>query len=373
MSFSGVSFVGNSYLPPSSAPPTHVYSGGYHLLVVNGYSRTKQDTPNGSCLRSNPFKIGGHRWTIECYPNGYEQENSDYISFYLVLDDFNVVEPVVAQYAFSFFGQVQPSESSLLLAAGARGPYRFSSTDAFSFPYLMNRQQFEKSKHLRDDSFTIRCDVAIVKNVNIGEAAAARRFVTVPPPSILHHLGNLLLSQVGADVTFQVGGEKFMAHRCVFAARSAVFRAELFGSMKEGAADTVVHIHDMDAKVFRLLLGFMYTDHVPDIEEEEEEEEEYMWQDLLVAADRYDIPRLRLICEYMMCSYIDTDTVADMLELADKHRCNGLKDACLDFLNSPPNLQQVMAAGDLDDLAISCPAVLIELIAKLTSSLKLDK
>ncbi|PWZ58351.1 BTB/POZ and MATH domain-containing protein 2 [Zea mays] len=343
MSFSGVSFVGNSYLPPSSAPPTHVYSGGYHLLVVNGYSRTKQDTPNGSCLRSNPFKIGGHRWTIECYPNGYEQENSDYISFYLVLDDFNVVEPVVAQYAFSFFGQVQPSESSLLLAPGARGPYRFSSTDAYSFPCLMNRQQFEKSKHLRDDSFTIRCDVAIVKNVNIGEAAAARRFVTVPPPSILHHLGNLLLSQVGADVTFQVGGEKFMAHRCVFAARSAVFRAELFGSMKEGAADTVVHIHDMDAK------------------------------DLLVAADRYDIPRLRLICEYMMCSYIDTDTVADMLELADKHRCNGLKDACLDFLNSPPNLQQVMAAGDLDDLAISCPAVLIELIAKLTSSLKLDK
>jgi speckle-type POZ protein len=75
----------------------------------------------------------------------------------------------------------------------------------------------------------------------------------------------------------------------------------------------------------------------------------------------------------MLCPYINTDTVATMLELADKHHCNGLKGACLDFLNSPANLQEVTAAGGLNDLTISCPAVLIELIAKLTSSLKLDK
>ncbi|KAB8112811.1 hypothetical protein EE612_051545, partial [Oryza sativa] len=38
----------------------------------------------------------------------------------------------------------------------------------------------------------------------------------------------------GADVTFQVGGETVAAHRAVLAARSRVFRAELFGPMKEG-------------------------------------------------------------------------------------------------------------------------------------------
>jgi speckle-type POZ protein len=368
MSFCGVSFVGESCLPPSTSSSTPLLVGGYHLLVVNGYSRTKQDTPNGKCIRSNYFKLGGHRWIIEYYPNGYEQENTDYISFYLVLDEHNIVEPVMAQYVFSFLGQVQSPESSLLV--GERGAHSFSTTDAYSFPCLMKRESFEKSKHLRNDSFTIRCDVSITKNVNIGEAGAAVRFVNVPPPDIQHHLGNLLLSQEGTDVTFQVGGEKFMAHRCVFAARSAVFKAELFGAMKEGTTDTVVHIDDMDAKVFRRLLGFMYTDFVPEFEEEEEE---YMWQDLLVAADRYDVPRLRLICERMLCPYINTDTVATMLELADKHHCNGLKDACLDFLNSPANLQEVTAAGGLNDLTISCPAVLIELIAKLTSSLKLDK
>jgi hypothetical protein len=59
-------------------------------------------------------------------------------------------------------------------------------------------------------------------------------------------------------VTFEVGGEKFMAHRCVLAARSIVFKAELFGPMKEGATDTVASVKDMEPKVFTLLLGFMY-------------------------------------------------------------------------------------------------------------------
>jgi speckle-type POZ protein len=37
----------------------------------------------------------------------------------------------------------------------------------------------------------------------------------------------------GADVTFQVGGEKLLAHRIVLAARLSVFKAELLGTMKE--------------------------------------------------------------------------------------------------------------------------------------------
>jgi speckle-type POZ protein len=39
------------------------------------------------------------------------------------------------------------------------------------------------------------------------------------------------------DVTFHVGagGETFTAHRCVLAARSPVFMAQLFGPWKENA------------------------------------------------------------------------------------------------------------------------------------------
>ncbi|CAN6288147.1 unnamed protein product [Urochloa humidicola] len=232
----------------------------------------------------------------------------------------------------------------------------------------MERRSFEKSIHLKNDSFTIICNVSIIKDVNIGHAAASTRFVVVPPSDIHYHLYNILQSQEGTDVTFQVGHDRFAAHRCVFAARSAVFKAQLFGPMKEGTTDTIVHIDDMEAKVFRLLLGYIHCDSVPEVDEE------LMWQHLLVAADKYDLPRLRLICEYKLCTCINADTVGTILELAEQHYCQGLKEACLDFLDSPANLRQVTLAGGLDNLTSSSSSVLTaDLIAKLASSLKLDK
>ncbi|KAF8720556.1 hypothetical protein HU200_023812 [Digitaria exilis] len=192
------------------------------------------------------------------------------------------------------------------------------------------------------------------------------------------HFTSLLQSGEGADVTFEVGGEIFAAHRCILASRSTVFKAELlgpmkaelFGHMKEGTTTSAIHIDDMEAKVFRLLLSFIYSDD--EDEEDNADDAEVMWQHLLVAADRYDIQRLRLMCEEKLCRYINVTTVAALLALAEQHHCKGLKEACLDFLDSPANLQEVFAAGGLNYLGSSCPSVLIDLIAKL-ESLKHDK
>jgi speckle-type POZ protein len=159
---------------------------------------------------------------------------------------------------------------------------------------LIKTEIFERSKHLTNDSFTIRCDVTITENIAVGEAVPSAA-VVVPPPDIQKHIGSLLLSNEGADVTFQVGAETFVAHRCVLAARSAVFRAELFGPRKEGTTASVIQVHGMEPQVFKLLLGFIYTDSFPGIEGEEDEC--VLWQHLLVAADRYDLQRLRLMSE----------------------------------------------------------------------------
>ncbi|CAN6288148.1 unnamed protein product [Urochloa humidicola] len=361
MSFTGVSYVGDSTLsPPAASVATAVTFSGYHLLVVHGYSGTKEDTPNGKCLESDHVKVGGHRWVIKYFPNGYKEKHSGYISFYLVLDEDNIIEPVIVHYEFNLVDQFQNQEFSLL--TGKRGTLKFSNRDAWSPRCYMKIEELERSKHLKNDSFMIRCDIVITKDVIIGDVGAATKFVVVPPPDIQLHLHNLLRSQEGTDVTFQVGGEMFAAHRCVLSARSDVFKAELFGPMKEGTKHTIVCIKDIETKVFRLLLDFIYSDSVPEIEEEDEE---FMWQHLLVAADKYDLLRLRLICEQKLCKYITVSTVATILEFAEQHQCQGLKGACLDFLTSPANLKEVTAAGGLDHMISSCPSVLKEFIAKL--------
>ncbi|GJN20693.1 hypothetical protein PR202_gb08098 [Eleusine coracana subsp. coracana] len=87
--------------------------------------------------------------------------------------------------------------------------------------------------------------------------STTQEFVSVSPPDLHHHLGDLLQSEKGADVVFSVAGQTFSAHRCVLAARSPVFSAELHGLMKEGDTKCVVHIDDMEAGVFKALLRFI--------------------------------------------------------------------------------------------------------------------
>jgi speckle-type POZ protein len=151
----------------------------------------------------------------------------------------------------------------------------------------------------------------------------------------------------------------------VLAARSPVFRAELFGPMKEGSTTSGVNkVDDMEAPVFEAVLKFIYTDPLPPEMEEERCDQDVatMWQHLLVAADRYDLQRLRLMCEERLCQNINVRTATTTLALAEQHRCRGLKEACLEFLKCPANLKKVMAIDGLDHC---CPSVLKDLIAKL--------
>lgn len=358
MSFAGVSLVGDDRAIGHSisvATPS-----GYHLLVVNGYSRTKEAAPNGTMISSLPFMIGGHCWCIRYYPNGYRSRCADYVSLFLVLVDKNISTALKVHKRFSFVDELEKQDS---VHIRAKKPRNYSSTDSpWGHKKFMKRDELEKSKHLKNDCFTIRCDLTVATIVDM--------FIKVPPSSIQQHMSNLLLSKEGTDVTFKVGGETFVAHRCMLAARSMVFKAELFGPMKEGKIASVIHIEDMEAKVFSALLSFIYTDSMPrmevDVVEKEGEAQEALWlQHLLAAADRYDLQRLKVLCEQKLCEHINMSSVTTILTLAEQHNCRGLKDVCFDFLKTPANLKAITAADGLEDITRTCPSLLKELIAKL--------
>nr|XP_020185962.2 BTB/POZ and MATH domain-containing protein 1-like [Aegilops tauschii subsp. strangulata] len=235
--------------------------------------------------------------------------------------------------------------------------------------YNIERLKLSKHKlcnHIHaDDCFSIMCDLTIIKNNN----NTLHQETMVPPSDLHRHLGNLLESMDGADVTFLVGEDKFLAHRVVLAARSSVFKAELLGAMKE-KANNLVEIKEMESDVFRCLLRFIYTDLLPDLQnmpsnQGEARRDVVMASHLLVAADRYNVERLKLICEHNLCSNIDTNMVATSLALAEQHSCKRLREACLRFLASPSNLEATMASDSYEHLKRSCPSALKELIASL--------
>jgi speckle-type POZ protein len=368
-SFAGVSVVTEGTDCETSAVDVSTDSG-YHLFVVRNYSRTLQEIPNGEMISTSAFMVGGHQWSIYYGPNGRDLNSADFISFYigLYVDDDEVEESAEAKFEFSFVDQVEYQKSMYIRATETCS---FDNVHGHGHSQFMKRDALERSAHLKDDCFTIRCDIMVCKDPNNGDAVGTLS-------DVHQHFDHLLQNKVGADVTFEVSGETFAAHRCVLAARSKVFMAQLFGPMAENNTSSVIQIKDMEAEVFKALLRFIYTDSFPDLEEEggqygeEEEEVEFvMWlQNLFVAADRYDLQRLKLLCEELLAKYLCVSSVASTLALAEQHYSHGLKEACLMFfqVQGLPCLEKVTATDGWELIITTYPSVLKEIIAKVAPS-----
>ncbi|OEL35745.1 BTB/POZ and MATH domain-containing protein 1, partial [Dichanthelium oligosanthes] len=303
-------------------------SVGYHDLEIDGCALTI-GAPTGRVIKSCPFAVGGHRWRIWFYPNS---DSTGYVMPNLVLDEI-VAKSVTAQVQFS----VRSERCSL-----SSGKRRRSSPD---------RPICEPNAPVRAGSGA--CDITVLNAFRAEAATAAPKSKLVPePPSELQkHLGDLLKSGRGADVVFELdGGERFPAHRCVLSARSPVIGADLLGAgAREGnaaaaAAAGVVRVEGVDARVFGALLRFAYTDALSEVGKEEEHS---VYANLLAAADRFSLERLKLMCANKLCERVDAATVKTTLALAERHRCDGLKEACLDFLADPANLRAAILAHGL--------------------------
>ncbi|KAI4974896.1 hypothetical protein ZWY2020_048503 [Hordeum vulgare] len=378
---------------------------GYHLLMVSGYSRTKELLSTGEAITAGPFNVGGHDWMIEYYPNGENPTCAGFISLFLTFHydaDDEDLEPVEARFSFSLVDQVEKQMPMYIRATGETRAFS-TATPIWGNHRFITRDALEQSPdlNLKCDCLIIRCDVVVLR---CGSATATAKddddhddACGGTLPDIHQHLHSLLGNKVGADVAFQVGGETFPAHRCVLAARSTVFMAQLFGPMKE-ASSRVIHIKDMEPKVFKALLSFVYTDSFPDMYDddniklselckedmgqgqEDEMSEELQGQDgddqmgllqaLFVAADRYDLQRLKFICVKQLLQRIGVSSVASTLALAEQHQCRRLKEACFKFIQvqSPPSLQTLMATSGWGHIVMNYPSVLNELIAMLASN-----
>ncbi|CAM0874004.1 unnamed protein product [Alopecurus aequalis] len=358
MSSSSLSSMGGSQWQTASAivaRPLPV--SGSHVLKIDGYSRTKS-LVSGKGITSETFVIGRHRWYLRYFPDGHSSVQTGWISIYLYLADTAGVDEVNARCKISLLDQ--DGEPVPTTYFSTQTCFTFSSTTGpWGCPQLITRKDLEESLYLKDDVFSVKCEITVPREIFTEPISL---LVAAPPSDMHRHFGQLLSSGEGADVTFLVGGETIAAHRCVLAARSSVFMAELFGPMHE-KTDESIPITDIEAEVFKAMLYFIYTDTLPAMDDGDVV---VLAQHLLVAADRYNLERLKLVCVEKLCNHMDATTAATSLALAEQHSCRGLKAMCFKFLASPGNILKAVVANDgFEHVRGSCPSVLKELVAKL--------
>ncbi|KAK3121309.1 hypothetical protein QOZ80_8BG0650490 [Eleusine coracana subsp. coracana] len=244
------------------------------------------------------------------------------------------------------------------------GTFTVGGIDCLSFQIERSELEAKSAGYIVNNGLTIECRVTVIKESQVSDITGDLE-IEVPPSDLSDHFGKLLLEEERADVTFSVGGENFPAHRTVLATRSPVLKAELYGHMKERRARRVTG-EDMQPEVFKALLQFIYTDSLPDWDDLDVDGYCEILRHLLVAADRYALDRLKLLCASLLVKYLDADTVATTLALADQHNCEKLKDVCIEFMTSSGEMEAVVATHGYANLKRTCPSILVDVLEKIS-------
>ncbi|KAF8695393.1 hypothetical protein HU200_037626 [Digitaria exilis] len=335
---------------------------GTHSFKITQYSLHKQISTD-KCFCSGIFAVGGHNWRI-LYDSEGQDARSEYVSVFLEL--IGELVQVTASFRFRMVNPVT-GVSSMSNSFSPLVFNRENPTHGFTSFVRKNELEFS-TKYVQDGCLVIECDVTVIKEIQVKEIAVTSDFyIHVPPSDLSNDLRRLLDSEEEADVTFKVKGEVFCAHKIVLAMRSPVFKAELYGPMRNKETESKT-VEGIDPIVFKALLDFIYTDSFPVMEDLNFDEQEDMVKHLLVAADTYGMERLKLICENILCKRIDVESVAYTLALAGQHHCNKLKNACIEFIICQKRMDVVIASLGYEHLKTACPDVTVELWEKAAKS-----
>ncbi|KAG5629107.1 hypothetical protein H5410_000824 [Solanum commersonii] len=336
---------------------------GSHRFVIQGYSLAK-GMGVGKHIASDNFTVGGHQWAIYFYPDGKNPEdNSTYVSLFIALaSEGTDVRALFELTLVDQSGKGKHKVHSHFDRSLESGPYTLKYRGSmWGYKRFFRRALLENSDYLKDDCLKINCTVGVVRStIDISSLQP----IHVPDSDMGSHFGMLLENMEGSDVVFIVAGEKFHAHKLVLTARSPVFRTELFDELMGDKQEIVVT--DMEPRVFKAMLHFIYRDSLVDEEIEDTSSSsipsvtDTLTAKLLAAADRYDLTRLRRVCESHLCKDISVNSVSRTLALADRYHATELKAVCLRF--AAENLAAVMQSDGFEYLKENCPSLQSELL-----------
>ncbi|KAJ1269236.1 hypothetical protein BS78_07G195400 [Paspalum vaginatum] len=309
----------------------------------------KKDLAIGAMICSKHFSAGGHIWRVHCCPRGDKAEyKGEYISIYLMLVSNS--ENVKAFFEVFLLNR----DGTPSMTKSRRCVHVYQPNISWGCPRFLKRSDLE-SNFLIDGLATFMCGVIVVLETPLPTTTTA----LMPPPDIGIHLGQLLDCAVGSDVSFIVGDETFPAHRAVLAARSPVFKAELFGSMADATMPSIT-LQDIEPGAFKVMLRFIYTDSLPEDSELGDSPTD-MLQHLIAAADHYALDRLKLICSLKLIENVSVDTVGSILVCAEAYSCAELKVMCLDFFAVEENFKEAVFTDGFAVLLQRFPSLAAEL------------
>ena len=196
---------------------------------------------------------------------------------------------------------------------------------------------------LHETSLIVVCEIKVIRSqrqaTEITWPEARIEKLQRPLEALGSDLKNALRKAVTTDVRLVCEGAVIHASSFILKARSKVFEAMLTHDMKE-KRDNKIDIEDIRFEVMDAFIEFLHTDHF-DYDNE-------MALDLLIAAEKYDVQILKYECEKSLLKNFDEKNAFGLLEQADLHNAEQLKEASLDSIVGRKNFEDTKEFKDLE-------------------------
>lgn len=290
------------------------------------------------------------QWCLYMYPKGHSESNKNHVSLFVCLVS-RLHKGVAAKFEFSIDNQMgdslysqQSSSECLVEPFEGKGYTQFiSHTKLFD----------ESEKFLLDGNLRIHFRITYQSPTIVTYSSCLKSPPNLPEsPNITNHFDRLLKSGEFSDITFNVRGREFRAHKLILVSRSPTFAAILQHDLSTRLLDHL-EIEDIQPEVFHQVLRFIYTDQVENMNGEGAKE-------LLRASEKYSLPLLKFQCEKFLIANLSEENCLATLELAILCSAITLKNASISYIR--PRVTDLVHSHSWAALKTARPDIIISIL-----------
>ena len=326
---------------------------GVFRWIIDNYSHLPQQPKRRTFTRK--FSLCGHMWQLSVTPGGEESDATEsFLSVYLwyqgeeeietmatiQLVDLNERDRYKIQHHMSRV--MAPYDDDRNGISKARGWAKFAPTNYITHFAKDDRIVLELQLQVKGEALHSVQKTATFREFGRPDADRASQLLR-------KDFERLLQTGTFVDVTFDVSGTEFKAHKAIIAIRSPVLAAMFSHNTVENASNRV-EIADVQPGIFAELLKYIYSSQCS-LEHAEL---------LLGAADRFCLVELCELCALRLLGTLSIENVCDRLILGHDHSVARLKSGCLTFISA--NAEAVLNSEGYRSLRQARPQLPAEIL-----------
>lgn len=294
--------------------------------IIQNYKAVSSSKQQNEKIESPTFTSGTKpecNWRLDLYPS---YPGMLFFKLILLKDSPDIIDNRIVNITLSLLNANKEEKNKTIHDASATA---IRPTADFYDRFTIMEDVFDINKNfLLNDSLTVLIEITtIVRNSTTHTKGDNNNDMSDSP--LQDRLSVFLENEQFCDITLNIKGTKLKAHKLLLCAQSSVFASLLKYDALKNQRD--IFIDDLEPEVAKQMLIFVYTDNEPPRIDE-------MTNELIIAAFKYKMHKLRMMCERILIRRININNAIDILSFANIYGSDRLKEEAIEYIRTDLSL-----------------------------------